>query len=287
MLGKHTHREAVAVVVVASDIPTTSERARLIDQRLHQVRLPHGVDALQQTQHALEAETRVDTRLRQQGATAIWCLVVLHENQVPKLHETITMRVAKRSAIGTECRAAIDMDLATRATRAGVAHLPEVVFVAESLNAIHRNTDLFVPDRFRFVVAVVNRDPQPVAIDTKRLGGQLPAPRDDFLLEVVAETEVAQHLEEDEMPLGATDIVEVVVLATSTRALLRADRARVGRHLVANEVRLERHHARNGEQDRRVVRDQAGRRHVSVALADEVVDEGRTKFICGLRHGTH
>jgi hypothetical protein len=58
------------------------------------------------------------------------------------------------------------------------------------------------------------------------------------------------------VPLGAADIVEVVVLAPGTSALLAADRTLVRRNLVADEVRLERHHPRDGEQDRRIVRDQ-------------------------------
>ena len=93
------------------------------------------------------------------------------------------------------------------------------------------------------------------------LGDQLPAPRDGVGLEVVAEAEVAQHLEEDEVALGAADVVEVVVLAAGPGALLHADGPLVGRRLVAREVRLERHHAGHREQHRRIVRDEAGRWH--------------------------
>ena len=153
--------------------------------------------------------------------------------------------IAERAAVGTERRAAVDVDLAARSAWAGVAHLPEVVLVAEALDAIHRHADLLVPDGLGLVVAVVDGDPQLVAVEAERLGGQLPAPRDDLVLEVVAEAEVAEHLEEHQVPLGAPDVVEVVVLATGTRTLLAADGALVRRHLVADEVRLERHHARN------------------------------------------
>ena len=57
------------------------------------------------------------------------------------------------------------------------------------------------------------------------LGDELPAVGDRQLLEVVAEAEVAEHLEEHEVALGAPDVVEVVVLAAGADALLRADRA--------------------------------------------------------------
>ena len=101
---------------------------------------------------------------------------------------------------------------------------------------------------------------------------ELPAPRDDLALEVVAEAEVAEHLEEHEVALGAADVVEVVVLATGAGALLRADRTLERRRLVADEVRLERHHACDGEQHRRIVRDQTGRRHDRVAALGEEVE---------------
>ena len=61
------------------------------------------------------------------------------------------------------------------------------------------------------------------------LGQQLPRERDRVLLEVVAEREVAEHLEERVMPQRGADVVEVVVLAADAHALLRGRRARVVR----------------------------------------------------------
>ena len=142
-----------------------------------------------------------------------------------------------------------------------------------------RHADLLVPDLLGLVVALVDGDPEPVAVEApataRRIGGdEVPAPRDDLALEVVAEAEVAEHLEEHEVTLGAPDVVEIVVLAAGAGALLRADGARVRRHLVADEVGLERHHAGDREHHRRVVRDQARRRHDDVVLLGEVVEEG-------------
>jgi hypothetical protein len=56
------------------------------------------------------------------------------------------------------------VDLAARAAGAGVAHLPEVVLVAEPLDAVHRHAHLLVPDGLGLVVALVHGDPQPVAV---------------------------------------------------------------------------------------------------------------------------
>ena len=82
---------------------------------------------------------------------------------------------SERATVGTERRAAVDVDLAARPARAGVAHLPEVVLVAEALDAIHRHADLLVPDRLGLVVAVVHGDPQAVAVEAERLGRRAPS----------------------------------------------------------------------------------------------------------------
>ena len=117
-------------------------------------------------------------------------------------------------------------------------------------------------------------------------GDEVPAPRDRRLLEVVAEAEVAEHLEEHEVALGAPDVVEVVVLAAGASALLRADRAEIRRLFVADEVRLERQHARHVEQHGRVVRDEARRRHDRVVLRGEEVAEGVAQLV-GVHRGGH
>ncbi len=285
MLGEHAHREAVAVVVLADPVGLARQRARGVDQRLHEVGLPHRVDALQQGEDPLEPGTRVDRGLRQRGSTAVGRLVVLHEDEVPELHEPVALGITERAAIGTEVGAAVDVDLAARSARTGVAHLPEVVLVAESLDAFERHTDLLVPDRLGLVVALVDRDPQAVAVEAPPLGHQLPAPRDRELLEVVAEAEVAHHLEEHEMALGASDVVEVVVLAARADALLRADGTAVRSRLVADEVRLERNHPGDREQHGGVVRDEARRRHDDVILGREELPERVTKLVGGHRPG--
>ena len=230
-------------------------RAGLLDERGQQVGLPDGVDALQQAEDALEPGARVDRRVGQRRAGAVGRLVVLHEDQVPELHVPVAVRVVERPAVRTEVRTTVEVQLGARAAWARVTHLPEVVLVAEALDALHRHADDVVPDLLGLVVALVDGDPDAVAVEPPALGDQLPAVGDGQLLEVVAEAEVAHHLEEDEVALGAADVVEVVVLATGADALLRADGPAERRHLVADEVRLERHHAGDVEQHGR---DRAG-----------------------------
>ncbi len=283
VLGEDAHGEAVTVVVVAGTVRAPGQRARPIDQRGHQVGLPHRVDALQQAQDPLQTGARVDRRPRQRRPGAVGRLVVLHEDQVPELHEPVAVGIVQRAAVGAERRAAVDVQLAARTARAGVAHLPEVVLVAEALDALHRHADDVVPDLLGLVVALVDGDPDAVAVEAPDIGDELPAQRDRQLLEVVAEAEVAHHLEEHEVALGAPDVVEVVVLATGADALLRAHGAAERGLLVTDEVRLERHHPGDVEQQRRVVRDQARRRHRRVVAGGEEVDERLAELVGGAR----
>ena len=135
--------------------------------------------------------------------------------------------------------------------------------------------------RLGLVVGLVDRDPEPVGIEPEHVGVELPRERDRLGLEVVAEAEVAEHLEEREVAVRAADVVEVVVLAAGPHALLHRRRPAVRRRLLADEVRLERHHAGDREQHGLVVRDHARGRDDGVAARREEVEKGRAKLVGG------
>ena len=109
----------------------------------------------------------VDRRLGQRRPRAVGRLVVLHEDQVPELHEALAGRVGQRAALGAEGGPRSMCSSRARAARAGVAHLPEVVLVAEALDALHRHADDVVPDLLGLVVGVVDRDPDAVAVEAE------------------------------------------------------------------------------------------------------------------------
>ncbi len=68
-----------------------------------------------------------------------------------------------------------------------------------------------------------------------------------FALEVVAEAEIAQHLEKCVVPGGIADIFQIVVLAAGAHAALRRGRARVVAHFLTEKYILELNHAGVGE----------------------------------------
>ena len=129
-------------------------------------------------------------------------------------------------------RAQVDVDLAVRAAGAGLGHLPEVVLAPEEQHVVREHARLLAPDVGRLVVA---RDDALLVLEARSptggrlgrpqtLGQQFPGPGDGFLLVVVAERPVAEHLEEGVVRVVAADVVQVVVLAGHAHALLRSRR---------------------------------------------------------------
>ncbi len=87
------------------------------------------------------------------------------------------------------------------------------------------------------------------------------------------------------MPGGMADVLEVVVLAACTHALLRGGSALIGPLLQSGEDVLELDHAGIGEQQCRIVaRDERARRDDLVPVAREILEERGADVVGGL-HG--
>ena len=131
--------------------------------------------------------------------------------------------------------------------------LPEVVFLAEFIDAVLRDHHLLVPDLIGFVVAFINGRIQTLGIQADDLGQELPCPRNGLILEIITEREVAQHLEESAVPRGLADVLQVAC----TDALLAGGHALPGGDFLACEIRLEGGHTGVDDQKALVVmRDQ-------------------------------
>src|SRR5690606_30644975 len=153
----------------------------------------------------------------------------------------------------------VAVDLAARTAGPGVAHGPEVVGHAEADQAIVAETAHLAPE---LAGVRVLGDPllslevgahEPLPREAEDLRQEFPRIDDRLLLEVVAEAEVAQHLEERMMPRRRPHGFEAVVLAADADTLLTARGAPVGALLAAREHVLELDHARIGEHQRRIV----------------------------------
>ena len=180
-----------------------------------------------------------------------------------------------RSVSGAEVGAAVDVELRAGPARAGGAGLPEVVVAPEQHDPIVGNADrtpagdrLAVGTEPELLVAAEDGDPDLVEVEPEAVGAEVEGELDGALLEVVADREVAQHLEEGQVPVGHADVLDV----GRAKGLLAGGQPLRRRLLLTSEVGLEGLHSRGREQHRRVIGggNERGRGHAQVpALLEE------------------
>ena len=217
---------------------------------------------------------------------AIRCLFELHEDQVPYLDEPIAILVRRTRRPTGDVITVIVEDLATWTARTGVTHRPEIVAGGDTDDTVFGKACNLAPEFERFIVGMVNRRKQAVRIEAPFTRQQCPGIEDRFFLEVIAEAEIAQHLEKRVVARGVAHIVEIVVLATGAHAFLAAGRPIGRRFLKAGERVLERNHARIHEHQRRVVIGHQRRTgHLEVVHAREEIQKGAANVV-GREHET-
>ena len=137
---------------------------------------------------------------------------VLHEHEVPELDVAVA-RPPWAGPPSAPHSGPQSQKISEHGPHGPVSPISQKLSLSRRWMRSHGEPDLLGPDRLRLVVADVDGDPDAVAVEAQPLGDELPRPRDGVGLEVVAEAEVAEHLEEAEVARRAADRVEVVVLA--------------------------------------------------------------------------
>ena len=258
---------------------------RGIDQGAEEVDVVIVVDALEHGSDALEPHAGVDRRLGQVDPLAARQLLELHEDEIPDLDEAVAVGVGTAGRPARDVGAMVVEDLGARAAGAGVAHRPEIVAGRDADDAVVAEAGDLPPEVEGVVVLGIDGDQQPVLGEAELLGDELPGKLDGALLEIVAEGEIAEHLEEGVMPRRVADILEIVVLAAGAHRLLRGGRPRERRLGTAGEIVLERDHAGIGEHQRRIVpRDERPRRQWNMAVILEEIEKTGTNIIDAI-HG--
>ncbi len=249
------------------------------DQIGEEIGLVHRRFAVDEREDALEAHAGVDRLARQIAQHAVGAAIILLKHDVPELDEPVAL--VRSVVIGTRRvrRTVVVEDLGARTARTGRAHRPEVVVVV-ARDARGREADLALPDVLRFVVGGVNGDVELVFVELPNVRREVPCEADRLALVVVAEREVAEHLEERAVASGAADVLDVALGPGHAQAALDGDRARRRRRLLAEKHRDELLHAGDREQRRahRIGNQRRGRQ-MRMPLAYEIVDEARAKFL--------
>ena len=189
------------------------------------------------------------------------------------------------------------MQLGARTARAGIAHHPEIVLLV-AVDDVDRRIEPRLLEKprpmiVRFLVELarlarprlVNRRVKPLRRKFPALDHQLPRPLDRFLLEVIAEAPVAEHLEERVVIRVEPDIIEIVMFAAGANAFLRVgDARRIPRRLLLPEKnRDELVHPGVREKQIRRIRQERSRRHDRVLLLAKEIEKGLADF--GGGHG--
>ena len=250
------------------------------DEIPEQIDLVVPVHTLQHRGGAFEPHAGIHRRLGKPAHVAVRVPVELHEDEVPDLDESVPVLVGGPGRPARDLRAVVVEHLGARAARPDVPHRPEVVLLPAAHDARRLDADVPAPDVRRLVVVLEDGDPHPVPGEAHLTGEELPREDDRLALEVVAEAEVPEHLEEGVMAGGIPDVLEIVVLAPGPDAALGGDRAGVRTRVRSEKHVLELDHARIGEEQRRIVsrHERAARNHLVPAFP-EVVEKGLAKFV--------
>ncbi len=258
-----------------------------LDQVLEQVDLVVRMHALQHGGDTFQAHAGIDRGFGQRMHDARFVAVVLHEDVVPDFDEAVAVliRAAGRAA-GNMCAVVVE-NFGTGAAGAGVAHHPEIVggvahalVVADAHHFFRRHADFPGPDVVGFVILGVDRNHQFFLRNLEDLGQQLPGVVNRFAFEVVAEAEIAEHLEEGVVACGVADIFQIIVFAAGTHALLAGGGAGVRALVETEKDVLELVHACVGKEQGRVAgRHERARCDHLMALGGEKIQESLADFL--------
>src|SRR5699024_752347 len=110
---------------------------------------------------------------------------------------------------------AVEVPLAAGSCRTGLPGVPEDLLAGQPHHPLRVQTDHLGDVAVGLLVLLPDGEPQPLGVEAEpalALGGgeELPGEVDRAGLEVVAEGEVARHLEEGAVPRGAADVLDVV-----------------------------------------------------------------------------
>ena len=267
------HVRLMAVAIVRA-----GDLADLVGDVHDGVHIEERIHTLADNGQTLKAHAGVDVFLNEVGVVAVAVVVKLGKDVVPDLHIAVAVAAGRAVRLAAAIFfAAVKIDLRAGAARAG-AVLPEVIVLAEAGDAALRDANLIAPDGECLVVLLIHGRVQPlwVEADPVRARQKLPRPGDGFMLEVVAEGEVAEHLKIRAVARGLADVFNVA----GADALLAGADAVARRLLIALEVGLHRRHAGVDEQQARIIlRDEREARQAQVPLRLEKAQEHLAQFI--------
>ena len=181
----------------------------------------------------------------------------------------------------------VDMYFRTRAARTYIAHFPEIVVAIAVDDMVFRQKllpisgSLVVAFQAFWLIAFKHSGIQALRVEVQNIHKIFPSPRDSFLLEIVAERPVAEHLEHCVVICIEAHLLQVVVLAAHTQTLLRVGHTAMLAGSIAQYYILKLVHSRIGEHQCGVIFDYHGcRRHYHMAFTTKKLFVRFSDFFC-------
>ena len=160
------------------------------------------MDTLQNRGNPFKPHTRINGRLRQRCIDPVSRTIKLHEYEIPNLDKAVSTFIFGAWRATKNIRTMVIKYFTTRTTRPRVTHCPKIIFRPNPPETCFRYTDVVQPDARRIVIVFINCDPELFCWQPENLCEQLPRVLDRIALEIIAKTEIAQHLEEGMVPRG-------------------------------------------------------------------------------------
>src|SRR5262249_44921757 len=153
---------------------------------------------------ALEPEARVDRWARQVDARLLVDLLELHEDEIPELEETVAVLFGRAGRPALHAVTLVVENLRIVAARPERPHGPEIALMIDD-TLVGDACDL-LPELPRIGIARIDGDPEAILLQARDIGDVVPRIFDRGFLVVVAEREIAEHLEEGVVARGVADI---------------------------------------------------------------------------------
>ena len=284
-LAVRTFREGVVVL-------PAGEPLNLGNDRCEDIRIIVGVLSLHQAHQTLEAHTGINHVHLQRFETAVSLAVELHEDNVPDFDD-LRMILVDEFFTGhfrfLFLRTEVDMNLRARPAGSRIAHLPEVVMLVAIDDMVLREVLLPVAGRLIVttdalcLVAFENRYVKVFRVEMEHVDEIFISVIDCALLEVIAEAPVTQHLEHGVVAQRriTSHLLQVVMLAAHTQALLRIGAAARLRLLCSEDNIFPLVHTSIGKHQRRVVLDNHwGRRYDNMSFRLKELQVRVADFVC-------
>ncbi|MBA7670009.1 hypothetical protein ES703_78151 [subsurface metagenome] len=252
VLGNHP--DGVIIFIIRA-ILLARKLGDTLYQRRKEVDLIDRGFIIDRRRRPLQPHSCVDIGLGQRSALALLVLVILGEDQVPDFGKAPAVAVGSAGRLtAADILAEVIVNLAAGPTGTAISGGPPVVvLLPEAQYSILGDTHP-PPVAEGLVVVEVDGYPQTFRGQLQALGDELPRPANRLFFEVVADAEVAQHLEKGEV-CGIAHRLDI----GGAEAFLTGSQTGVGWLCLPQEVGLERHHARRGQKQGGVAPGYQGR----------------------------